>query len=236
MATLDPALPDHLPVLSRGKHRNPRRGACFMELASYLAGERWSDHPACTHPLLAAVAREVNDHTPDDARPRLAVLIPSVIGLTSDDPHVDVLVARRCATTALPVVSAERQRVLAVGLLACERMLDELDDRPLGTLGPETRTALEHVPHAARWARRFSGQGRGSLRGFQRHAAPSIVHTAVAGLAAAAIPDPAGRLHDLLVATIDECAAFAPGDRGPAAVPTRGWDDAVALTGTVAER
>ncbi len=28
-----------------------------MELASYLAGERWSDHPACTHPLLAEAAR-----------------------------------------------------------------------------------------------------------------------------------------------------------------------------------
>ncbi len=41
-----------------------------MELASYLAGERWSDHPACTHPLLAAVARDVNDYTSgyEDAR------------------------------------------------------------------------------------------------------------------------------------------------------------------------
>ena len=34
-----------------------------MELASYLAGERWSAHPPCTHPLLAALARDVNDHT-----------------------------------------------------------------------------------------------------------------------------------------------------------------------------
>jgi hypothetical protein len=56
--------PDLLPVLSRGKHRNPRRGACFMELASFLAGERWSDHPSCTHPLLAEVARNVNDRPP----------------------------------------------------------------------------------------------------------------------------------------------------------------------------
>jgi hypothetical protein len=57
MLKAQPRLPDMLPVLSRGKHRNPRKGACFMELASYLAGERWSDHPACTHPLLASVAR-----------------------------------------------------------------------------------------------------------------------------------------------------------------------------------
>ena len=47
--------PDLFPILSPGKHRSPRTGACFMELASLLAGERWSDHPACTHPLLAAV-------------------------------------------------------------------------------------------------------------------------------------------------------------------------------------
>ena len=51
-----------VPVLSRGKHRNPRKGACFMEFASYLAGEPWSDHPACTHALLAGVARDVNDY------------------------------------------------------------------------------------------------------------------------------------------------------------------------------
>ena len=48
-----------------------------MELASLLAGEPWSDHPACTHPLLAAVARHVNDHTSDGGRQRLTELIPS---------------------------------------------------------------------------------------------------------------------------------------------------------------
>jgi hypothetical protein len=78
-----------LPILSRGKHRNPRKGACFMEFASLLAGERWSDHPTCTHPLLAAVARLVNDYTSDARRSRLVELIPSVIGLTGDDLRID---------------------------------------------------------------------------------------------------------------------------------------------------
>ena len=68
-------LPELVPVLSRGKHRTPRHGACFMELASYLTGERWSDHPACTHPLLAALARDVNDFSSDAGRSRLARLI-----------------------------------------------------------------------------------------------------------------------------------------------------------------
>src|SRR3989337_2921875 len=61
--------PGILPVLSKGKHRNARKGACFMEFASYLAGERWSDHPSCTHPLLSELARLVNDHTSDEQRP-----------------------------------------------------------------------------------------------------------------------------------------------------------------------
>ena len=68
--------PDAMPVLSRGKHRSPKKGACFMELASFLAGEAWSDHPTCTHPLLASMARDVNDHVDDYARTRLAPLIP----------------------------------------------------------------------------------------------------------------------------------------------------------------
>jgi hypothetical protein len=64
-----------------------------MEMASYLAGERWSDHPACTHPLLAGMARLVNDTLSDRLRPQLIPLIPSVIGLTSDDLRVDAAIA-----------------------------------------------------------------------------------------------------------------------------------------------
>ena len=64
-----------------------------MELASYLAGERWSAHPACTHPLLAALARDVNDHIRDLGQARLAELVPSVIGLTGDDLHLDARIA-----------------------------------------------------------------------------------------------------------------------------------------------
>ena len=67
-STPDVHAPDVMPILSRGKHRSPKKGACFMELASFLAGETWSDHPACTHHLLASLARDVNDHVGDHAR------------------------------------------------------------------------------------------------------------------------------------------------------------------------
>ena len=135
-----------VPVLSRGKHRNPRKGACFMEFASYLAGEPWSDHPACTHPLLAGVARDVNDCTTDAGRSRLAPLIPSVIGLTPDDPHVVARVTARCIQHALPVVSQERQYILAVALLVGEKHLAALDGRPLDDLEPDSLAVLEAVP------------------------------------------------------------------------------------------
>ena len=69
MSKVQPHCRHAAPLLSRGKHRNPRKGACFVELVSYLAGERWSDHPACTHSLLTSVARLVNDHTSDEGRP-----------------------------------------------------------------------------------------------------------------------------------------------------------------------
>jgi hypothetical protein len=77
-------LPDTLPVLSRGRHLDPADGGCLMEIASVLAGERWSDSPRCTHPVLAAVARLVNDAVSDAARPRLAEMVPDLVGAVGD--------------------------------------------------------------------------------------------------------------------------------------------------------
>ena len=208
MSDQDVQPPDLLPILSPGKHRGPRMGACFMELASLLAGERWSDHPACTHPLLAAVARHVNDHTSDAGRQRLADLIPSVIGLTGEDVHIDARMALRSATMALPVVEAGRQRVMAVSVLTCERVLAELDGRTAGSLEEESRLALAQVPHAAEWAYRFTSGVRPSNKGFRRQAAPTIVQDAVEGIAQACVPDRDGMLHALLVQAIDVCAAW----------------------------
>src|SRR5215213_4331521 len=182
MSRDDHQLPPLLPTLSRGKHRSPRKGACFMEFASLLAGERWSDHPACTHPLLAAVARHVNDYTSEVGRSRLVELIPSVIGLTGEDLHIDAAVALGSARLALPVAAAERQRVLAVAVLSCERVLAELDGRPPGALEEQSRSALAQVPHAAAWAARFAGaapRSALSAKRFRQQAAPTIVRTAV---------------------------------------------------------
>ena len=140
-----------------------------MEMASYLAGERWSDHPRCTHPLLGGVARMVNDHTSDQQRSRLTALIPSVIGLTTPDPRADARIALCCATAALPVASAERQQVMAVSVLSAERALATLEHRPVGDLRPDSVAALASAPLAAAWARSFIGRVGGSIDEFRRH-------------------------------------------------------------------
>ena len=224
-------VPQSLPVLSRGKHRSPRRGACFMEFAAFLAGERWTDHPQCTHPLLATLARCVNDLTSDEARPLLAPLIPSVIGLTSEDLRVDARIALVTARAALPVVAEERQRVLAVGLLTSERVLADLDGRPADDMEAATRDALCSVPLAAVWAKSFSKlAGVGRPRDFRRFAAPCIVTSAAQGLAVACVSDRDARLRAMLSNAIDECRSIVL----PVVVePAHSWDDACRLTGAV---
>lgn len=87
--------------LSRGRHADPSDGACLMELASLLAGEPWSDHPACVHPVLAAVARGVNDKIGDEDRARLVPLVPYMIGTATNDLRSSARLVLLCAGAAL---------------------------------------------------------------------------------------------------------------------------------------
>lgn len=179
-----------------------------MELASFLAGERWSDHPKCTHPLLSSLARTVNDCTSDGGRSRLSLLIPSVIGLTSDDLRVDAVIALRSARTALPVAAADRQRVMAVALLTADRVLARLDGRAPDALQDTSRSALAQAPEAAGWARQFSREIGVSPRGFRRHSAPSTVRCAVLAVAEACVPDPDALLYEMLAGSITDCVSL----------------------------
>src|SRR5437879_368052 len=74
--------------LKRGAHPSLQVGACILELVSYVAGEKWSDHPACVSPVIAAFLRRWNDDLDDDDRQRLKPFIGRVIG-TSTGPADD---------------------------------------------------------------------------------------------------------------------------------------------------
>ena len=201
------AIPDLIPTLSAGRHRSPRSGACFMEFASFLAGERWSDHPRCTDPTLATLARAVNDTIRDDRRGELVGDIPRVIGLHGDDVPLGLVVALRAAVMALPVASMERQRALAVAIISATDALAELGiNRPRAQADAEQ--VFRDVPDAASWARAHLADWRARPIDLARHGGGAIVRTATLGIAQACITDPDTLLVAMLRAAIDDAELF----------------------------
>lgn len=100
--------PDALPVLARGAHRHPGQGACLMEYTAVLAGRRFNDHPTCTHPALAELARQVNDRASGGARsllitraPTIASIGPERAGVSAGVASAVLLAQRQYAPTSL---------------------------------------------------------------------------------------------------------------------------------------
>jgi hypothetical protein len=76
-------VPFGLPSLSKGAHPAGSGEACIMEYVSILAGETFSDAPACTHPVLAHMSRRVFDMmTTDEQRFTMAPFIGRLFGTT----------------------------------------------------------------------------------------------------------------------------------------------------------
>jgi hypothetical protein len=81
MSKTDSHTPSHQTVqLAKGRHSGPEDGVCVMELASMLAGERFSDHPAAVCPVIAAFLRTYNDLVEDDRRQELYAYASLAIG------------------------------------------------------------------------------------------------------------------------------------------------------------
>jgi hypothetical protein len=66
--------------LATGGHKNLTDGICFMEAVAYVAGEPWSDHPACACPTLGTFMRNWNDSLSDADRQRLKPYIVRLVG------------------------------------------------------------------------------------------------------------------------------------------------------------
>jgi len=197
------SVPDGVPVLSSGKHRSPRRGACFMEFASFLAGERWSDHPSCTHPLLGQLARQVNDSLSDGDRQQLVPLIASVVGRRGD-ARTWLTLPVAVASWPITEVPEESQRVLAAGLLCAERLCAEAGP-DLAATQRQARAALDLVPGAVAWVERLAISPHVTPRVFAARSAATMVRCAADGIVASEAPDRAQRLCGLLEAAIAAC-------------------------------
>jgi hypothetical protein len=200
-AAVRASAPEFVPILTAGRHRNARRGACFMEFASFLAGERWSDHPACTHRIVAALARDVNDLSSDRARDELMPLVTRVIGIHDVD---ELRVAMLAATAAMPVASLDRQRALGVGILLLVSA---------GASQADADRVFSFAPDTERWARSYLA--RTPRHSFGARTCEAIVHTSVVGIALACVDDADARLRALLETVLDEVAPTT----SPAALP-----------------
>jgi hypothetical protein len=66
--------------LAPGKHSSPEKGACVVELASMLAGERFSDHPRSVCPVIASFMRTLNDELDDSRRRELLPYASMIVG------------------------------------------------------------------------------------------------------------------------------------------------------------
>jgi hypothetical protein len=83
--------------LKKGRHDSPEEGACVMELASMLAGEPFTDHPASVCPVIGSCLRAYNDWIDDDRRQDLYRYAAEVVGTRASQ---DVQRARAERVTA----------------------------------------------------------------------------------------------------------------------------------------
>ena len=194
-------IPAALPLLSAGRHRRRRHGVCLMEYTSIIAGERFSDHPHCTDPALAAVARAVNDYSSDEARQGLAVLASELSVARPADPSVGYLVARRCLLTALPYSTHPRRRVLSVGLLGLDRASRDLSRgwRP-DMVDVDTELGLMPYDGELAAASAFLAEQGVTPKEYVRRGLPLAIETAVATIA-----QEASDADDVLHALLEDC-------------------------------
>ena len=73
--------------LLHGAHA-PDGKMCVMEAVAYVAGEPWSDHPACVCSVIGAFLRRWNDDLNDTDRQMLKPFVPRLIG-TKATPDIE---------------------------------------------------------------------------------------------------------------------------------------------------
>jgi hypothetical protein len=135
--------------LGRGWHGPPSNGlvdACVMEAVSYVAGEPFSDHPACASPILTSFLISWNDNLNDTDRQMLKPYIPRLVGTNTGKRHEEVRawmltdwLARECAPAFLS----------AAGLTEQARMLGSLSPLKSAASARKAQPTLDTARTAA---------------------------------------------------------------------------------------
>ena len=95
-----------IPIES-GKHSSIEDGACLLELASFVAGEPWSDRPQCVCQVIGALGRRLNDSiATDEMRTKLLrPLLPKLLN-TKGSSELTVRRAFAAADAAVRIFAA----------------------------------------------------------------------------------------------------------------------------------
>jgi hypothetical protein len=117
--------------LSKGKHASPEDGACVMELASMLAGEPFTDHPASVCPVIGSFLRSYNDSVDERRRQSLYEYASKVVG-SRGGQRVQEARAERLAEWADEMLRTRRTWFLRSPL----RALTRLRKPPIDAVGP----------------------------------------------------------------------------------------------------
>ena len=195
--------PDFLPVLSRGKHRRSRSGACLMEFVSALAGERHTDHPKCVCPVLASMARVVNDRVADGARQRLAIVAPDFIGAAGAGLELQMSAVRRVLLTALGGARERQARFrVMVALLALDSAAQRLNVDTVVLTDAERAQLARSEPGVLHSAQDFVSAWEVAPQEYVRHGLPMALVTGVQVVGDTAATSRDDALIDLLVDTL----------------------------------
>ena len=186
--------PDGMPVLSRGRHTGPEEGACLMEYVSVLAGEPFTDHPACVEPLLIRLAWGVNDASPPPVRSSLVHLAPRLAGTRNDSLLTAPTLLAACIDNVGAQVAIEDDAFLVAARTRARRRLEKVAQRPAG--------------RRAEWSDRL----------YRRWHADDVVRECVRVLATDA-PDALPQLLERAIASVEGVSHTVP--TGSAEVPAR---------------
>jgi hypothetical protein len=126
--------------LDPGNHDDPGAGRCLMEHVSLLAGESFRAWPRCTHPAVATLATQVNDHCSAEGRTALLRRAEALALANSDDPAL---------TWRLVAVTAETEFALNPGDPVARRRLARARRNRRGWNAVVPRGLARRLP---RWA------------------------------------------------------------------------------------
>ena len=180
--------------LDRGPHASPEDGACAMEWVSILAGEPFTDHPACTSPVIAEFVRAWNDHLNDGDRQRLLrPLLPELVG-TATGPEDDQVrgwmatdwLVRVHAPAWLRAAGLDAQADLLAGMSPVTADTVPQAQWLLGAVQQDAAAAGDAAGAAARTA------ARAAARAAARDAAGAAASAAAGAAARAAVRPAAG--------------------------------------------